>query len=137
MRRISVLKQRFLMFCLLAVVVCSCLGQPETLVAGPLCETPAASMLRVPRTRTQLPARLDEETPVDGDEAISHERVHSRRSGAAGRSAGRLAVFGCLSAFFAYLFAGVFHGSACPTYGLSRIITFIDSSDGRKRRLFS
>lgn len=141
MRGISMIRRRILFICLLFVAMCSCAAPSEKSMLDLYGVRSSETAFRAPHMRTQLPALLDDEEFTGSDEALSRERVHSREMGAAGRIFVRLflsALLAGLSALFAYLFAGIYHGSTCPTYGLLRTITFIFLSDGQKQRtLFS
>lgn len=140
MRAITGIKKLFVFFCMFVVLVCCCSTQTEKSVLNMSCIPSAAySLLQVPQARTELPAMLDEEQWSASDDAASHERLDDRKSGAAGKTSVRLLLFNSLltglSALFAYLFAGVFHGSSCPTYGLSCILKFIQNADGQKENI--
>lgn len=136
MRKISVWKRWLLFVCLLAVVACGCAAPAEKSAFDMGGVRSSGSTLHAPGARVQLPAFLDEEGLMDSDDELSYERVHNRRTGLAGKDFGWLLYLYCLltgmPALFAYLSAGIFHGSACPTYELSRTLAFIFRSDGQK-----
>ena len=130
MRSISVLKQWLLVLCLLTVVICCCAVPSGSSVPDAGSVRSSASVYRLPRTCTPLPDFINEEALSHSDDACSDGRV-SHRKVSAEKIFMLLLLFG-LPALLAYLAAEIFHGSACPTYGLLRILTFIFHSDGRK-----
>lgn len=140
MRAGSKIKKTFVFLYLLVIFVCCCSTQAEKSVLD-LSGLPsyAYSLLQVPQARTELPAMLDEEQWSASDDAAAHCRPDYRKSGAARKTSDRLFLFNSMlmgfSALFAYLFAGVFHGSSCPTYGLSCILKFIQNADGQKENI--
>lgn len=141
MRNMTPFRKWLMFVCMFAVVFCGCEAAPEKSVLDMGGFKSSGSSIQTPRARAELPAFLDDRESVEGNDELVDERVHSRRSGVTGRGFSRLLLLCCvlagLFALFAYLSAGVFHGSACPTYGLLRILSFIDQSDGQKERLFS
>lgn len=140
MQAVLKMKKLFVFLYLLVILVCCCGTQAEKSVLDLSCiPSSVHSLLQVPKARAELPAMLDEEQWSASDDAASHDRLDHRKSGAARKNFGRLFLFNSLlmglSALFAYLFAGVFHGSSCPTYGLSCILKFIQNADGRKENI--
>lgn len=79
---------------------------------------------------------LDEGQWLVVDDAASHVSMHEKRATAACRDGMHLFVTDVMvagiAALFAYVAARIYHGSSCPTRGLSRMLAFILKSDGQK-----
>ena len=140
MRDMTLFRKWLMLVCMLTVVFCGCEAGPEKSILDMGGFKSSGSSIRMPRARTELPAFLDGRESMEGNDELVGGRVHSRRSGVTGRGFSRLLFLYCVSGglfiLFAYFSAGVFHSSACSTYGLLRILSFIDQSDGQKERLF-
>lgn len=96
-------------------------------------------VLQIPKVHTERPNMLDEGGWLANDDAASQISINDKKIMPVCRDGMCWslleALLACLSALLAYVTASVYHGSSCPTRGLSRILAFILNADGQKDNL--
>ena len=136
MQRDMVAKKIFLFVCICLIVVTGCRTQVEKGVWDLFDTASSQTVLQIPKVHTECPDMLDEGQWLADDDAASHVGIHDKKTSFVRRDMLRLFVIDTflagLAALFAYVTSRVYHGSSCPTRGLSRILAFILKADGQK-----
>lgn len=136
MQRVMTVKKMFLFVCICIIVIS---GYGTQAQKG-FWDLPGAAFSQIviqpPKVHTERPDMLDEGQWLVVDDVASHASMHEKRIMTACRDGMHLFVTDVLvagiAAMFAYACARIYHGSSCPTHGLSRMLAFILKSDGQK-----
>ena len=136
MQRITLAKKIVLFVCMCLIIVSGCQVQIQKGMKDLFDAGSSQAVLQIPKVHTERPNMLDEGQWLADDDAASHISIHDKKTLFVRRDALRLFVIDTLmaglAALFAYVNAQVYHGSSCPTHGLSRILAFILKADGQK-----
>lgn len=136
MKKIMVVKKIILFVCICIIIVSGCQAQTQKGFCDLFDAASSQTVLQIPKVHTERPSMLDEGQWLADDDAASHVSMHDKKTLFVRRDALRLfvidALLAGLAALFAYVAARVYHGSSCPTHGLSRILAFILKADGQK-----
>ena len=130
-------KKLLLLLCIGLITISGCTAQ----MSEGLYDMFGASskvVLQIPTVHTERPDMLDKGEWLANDDAASHISINDKKILPACRNGIYWsfldALLACLSVMFAYVTARIYHGSSCPTRGLSRILAFILKTDGQKDR---
>lgn len=128
----------YVYICLIALSGCH--TQLEKGLDDMLFSASSCAVLQIPKSHTEHTDALDEGQWLADDDAASHVSMYDKKILPVCRdvyptSLLLQALLAALMALFAYAVACVYHGSSCPTRGLSRILSFILDTDGQKDNL--
>ena len=129
-------KRLLLILCICLVAFFECQAQSRKITGDLFDAAFSQVVLQIPKVHTECPNMLDEGQWLATDDAASHINIHDKKLLFVRRDMLHLfwvdMILAGLAALFAYATASVYHGSSCPTRGLSRILAFILDADGQK-----
>lgn len=136
MQRVMTIKKMVLFVCICIIVISGCQAQTQKGFRDLFGAASSQELLQIPKVHTESPNMLAEGQWLVVDDVASHASMHEKRIMTACRDGMHLFVTDVLvagiAAMFAYACARIYHGSSCPTHGLSRMLAFILKSDGQK-----
>ena len=129
-------KRLFLILCICLIAFFECQAQAQKGMSDLFGAASSQVVLQIPKVHTECSNMLDEGQWLADDDAASHMSIHDKKLLFVRRDILRLfwidILLAGLAALFAYATACVYHGSSCPTRGLSRMLAFILDADGQK-----
>lgn len=129
-------KRLFLILCICLIAFFECQAQAQKGMSDLFGAASSQVVLQIPKVHTECSNMLDEGQWLADDDAASHMSIHDKKLLFVRRDILRLfwidILLAGLAALFAYATASVYHGSSCPTRGLSRMLAFILDADGQK-----
>lgn len=132
-------KKMVLFVCICIIVISGCRAQTQKGFRDLFGAASSQTLLQIPKVHTECPNMLADGQFLDIDDAASHVSMRDKKNLSVCRDALHLfaiaALLAGIAALFAYAYAWIYHGSSCPTRGLSRILAFILKADGQKDNL--
>ena len=136
MKKVMIVKRIILFVCICIMIISGCQAQTQKGLHDLFNADSSQTVLQIPKVHTERPNMLDEGQWLADDDAASHMTIHDKKMMFVCRDTLHLfvidALLAGLAALFAYANARIYHGSSCPTHGLSRILAFIFKADGQK-----
>ena len=129
MKKVMIVKRIILFVCICIMIISGCQAQTQKGLHDLFNADSSQTVLQIPKVHTERPNMLDEGQWLADDDAASHMTIHDKKMMFVCRDTLRLfvidALLAGLAALFAYANARIYHGSSCPTHGLSRLLAVI------------
>lgn len=139
MRRVTAVQKMLLFVCICIIVVSGCRARTQKGLRDLSGAASFQTVIQIPRVHTECSSMLDEGLWLVDDDAVSCVSLYDKKITIARRDGRHLYAIDVMAAGLAALFACVdariYHGSSCPTRGLSCILAFIMKADGQKDNL--